>query len=316
MVAPRREERDAFRQGFVDLCKDMGVSPDGNGADEATARTSTRRDRMLHATNRMNATSSRLDNAAAVLQECILILKDRQVGMTKREQMASMLHNLILPLCERAATCLSKAALDVAPIAGTSDNHSQMETDRKKAARREMEQHPNKKMKKEIAIDAELISEYLRDEEKQAAASKPNNITPRSKSKRKRKSASKVTPPKLDEKKIDVCIPSPANGDQYTKSEACKVVSENSEHGSPVRAAIYKEMIEKKYVFASVELLRGLVKKYENDQVVKILHGTQTVADLAHSINLTMTTSLQASSVGKPRAKRVSRSCCWKKTRS
>ena len=95
----------------------------------------TKPDRCLIATNNLYTTASRLKDACTILEACVSLLKDDvAASMHKRQQMATFIKKLILPLNERAATLIKNAAKDSAPIAGCSDYHKRSEVEYKKVA--------------------------------------------------------------------------------------------------------------------------------------------------------------------------------------
>lgn len=165
-VARGRSAREtaASKRGFDDLCKMMKMPSE---EDDEGPRLS-KKDRMLKAANKMNETSARLEGSCfIILDKCIEILKDGDASDNKRRQMVSTLNKFIKPLLKNAATQLNNAAGDVAPMAATAKVHSQMETDRKKAARRDVGKAGKKN--DQVALQARLIGYYL--EEKPIAKS-------------------------------------------------------------------------------------------------------------------------------------------------
>ncbi len=112
-------------------------------------------------------------------------------------------------------------------------------------------------------MEEELITGYLLEEEKAVTSPPCNNGTITRKTPTRPK---KVTPMKVTssggEIEMDVHIPVPKDGRQYEKSEACRIISENSRKKSAHRAAMMNKIIALNWAPTSVRSLQILLKKY------------------------------------------------------
>ena len=172
----------------------------------------TKRDRELIANNNLNNTASRLDDANSILLKVIDVLKNGNASTNQRNQMASSVKSLLVPLNEGAADLLKIAAIDVAPLPGCGDYHKKSEVEKKKAAEKEVSMGVKKK--KNVSVEMELIANFLKDKEQSDNSTRTTTPPPRKKIKR-----TTVTPPD------DVNVPPPTNGREHTKPEVVKTLN-------------------------------------------------------------------------------------------
>ena len=263
MVSGQQRARDeADQQGYEDLQHTYASKSQKHVGD--TRRVDTKGDRQLQATNELNDTSSRLKDANAILLQCMSMLKDGEVSMNQRKQMASNVNNLIIPLIDGAAELIKKAAIEVAPRAGCHEYHKMCEGDRKRAAEEKVARGYKRNGR---TVEMELIAEFLKRRKPNARKSsslEPSNNTPRNKKPR----TAKVTPPKGAEGEVDdVHIPVPANGHEYTKPEAVRILSE-TEFNSKERSAMMKKMTGNRWAPTSISTLQRLMAKHKKGELI------------------------------------------------
>ena len=256
MSARKRKARDqATLRGFDHLQRIYASKSQKHVGDDTIV--DTKGDRRLQATNELNNTSSRLEDANSILQQCMTMLKDKDVSMNQRNHMASNMNNLIIPLMEGAAKLLKNAAKEVAPRAECYKYHLMCEGERKRAAREKVERRVNRNGR---TVEMELIAEFLNEG---SMSNVQSNNTPRNKKQR----TAKVTPPKGDG--VDVHIPLPANGHEYTKPEAVRILS-GTEFNSKERSAMMKKMTElpSRWAPTSVKTLQRLMTKHQKGELI------------------------------------------------
>jgi len=218
----------------------------------------TKLDRELIATNNLNNTASRLDDANSILLKVISVLKDGTSSKNQRNQMANNIKSLLIPLNEGAAELLKKAAIDVAPLPGCYDHHKKCEVEKKKTAEEEVS--IGVKKKKNITVEMELIANFLKDKEQSDTSTTTTTPPPRQKKSR----AAKVTP-QLEED--DISIPQPANGMEYTKSEAALILVK-TDKGSKERALMMNKMIRLDWAPTTPRTLQRLLSQLESGELV------------------------------------------------
>ena len=133
----------AVQRGFDNLQTILSSKSQKHIGDDTPVLT--KLDRELIATNNLNNTASRLDDANSILLKVITVLKDGTSSKNQRNQMANNIKSLLIPLNEGAAELLKTAANDVAPLPGCGDYHKKSEVEKKKEAKIEVSMGVKKK---------------------------------------------------------------------------------------------------------------------------------------------------------------------------
>ena len=91
----------AVQRGFDNLQTILSSKSQKHIGDDTPVLT--KLDRELIATNNLNNTASRLDDANSILLKVITVLKDGTSSKNQRNQMANNIKSLLIPLNEGAA---------------------------------------------------------------------------------------------------------------------------------------------------------------------------------------------------------------------
>ena len=119
-------------------------------------------------------------------------------------------------------------------------------------------------------MEEQLITGYLLEDEKAVTYPPCNNgTTPRKMPTKPKKVAPMKVTSSGGEIEMDVHIPVPKDGRQYEKSEACRIILQNTRKKSDHRATMMNKMFALNWDPTSVRSLQILLKKYEaNDMVI------------------------------------------------
>ena len=254
----RRIFEEGITRGYQNLQNVYGSKsqkhPDG---DDTTVMT--RLDRRLEDTNNILAIAARLEDANSILEECNSLLKNGDSSERQKNQMASTIKRLILPLNAQAVGLLREAAKSTAPIAGCQRYHHSCEVERKRVAEASVLHHPTKRAKK-MSVPMELISEHLK------ATRDVGSGHPGARSNR----LSAVSPQCSDDKEsATMALPTPINTATmvYSKPEAVRILSRTKRQTTERRNMMFA-MIKRGWAPTSDITLRRLMKKSDRGELV------------------------------------------------
>ena len=208
----------------------------------------TKTDAKFEAAQHLLLTASRLSSAANVLEEYIKeIYSDppSRLLISRTQQMK----RYIVPMISHAANSIAEISKHLAPIPSVNYVHRRLEVKRKNDV---VDESSNSR----LSPDLQLVCDYVAHEDR-----------------KKRGDTHEITPPK---KKLrvssrhdrrlssdDVILPLPANGHEYRKPEAAKILSAYKK-GTIKMASAMNKMIELKYVPCGIHTLRRLLVCFTN----------------------------------------------------
>ena len=238
--------RGEVDSGFDQLRSIISCGSTGKSTSNRPVKTKT--DAKFEAAQHLLLTASRLSSAANVLEGYFKEINSDQSSRLLISRTQKM-KRYIVPMIVSAANSIAEISKELAPIPSVTYVHKRMEVKRKNDS-------INESSNSLLSPDLQLVCDYLAHEDR-----------------KKRGDTHEITPPK---KKLrvssrhdrrlpsdDVILPLPANGHEYRKPEAAKILSAY-EKGTIKMASAMNKMIELKYVPCGIHTLRRLLVRFTN----------------------------------------------------
>ena len=246
MSGYERIMRGEVDSGFDQLRSIISCGSTGKSTSNRPVKTKT--DAKFEAAQHLLLTASRLSSAANVLEGYFKEINSDQSSRLLISRTQKM-KRYIVPMIVSAANSIAEISKELAPIPSVTYVHKRMEVKRKNDS-------INESSNSLLSPDLQLVCDYLAHEDR-----------------KKRGDTHEITPPK---KKLrvssrhdrrlpsdDVILPLPANGHEYRKPEAAKILSAY-EKGTIKMASAMNKMIELKYVPCGIHTLRRLLVRFTN----------------------------------------------------
>lgn len=228
MSGYERIMRGEVDSGFDQLRSIISCGSTGKSTSNRPVKTKT--DAKFEAAQHLLLTASRLSSAANVLEGYFKEINSDQSSRLLISRTQKM-KRYIVPMIVSAANSIAEISKELAPIPSVTYVHKRMEVKRKNDS-------INESSNSLLSPDLQLVCDYLAHEDR-----------------KKRGDTHEITPPK---KKLrvssrhdrrlpsdDVILPLPANGHEYRKPEAAKILSAY-EKGTIKMASAMNKMIELK----------------------------------------------------------------------